>query len=114
MLMTALLFAAISGADLDQPASALDAVDSALVARLPDYFAGPDEIDPETAALFATPVAKVNGREILAGAILMRWDDYLQQVKSRLSPEEYAKIIHEIIQKNLPDAIINRAVLHEA
>lgn len=114
MLLTALLCAAISGTELGQPASALDAIDSALVARLPDNFAGPDQVDPETAALFATPVAKVNGRAILAGTILVRWDDYLQHVKLKLSPEEYAKTIHEIIQKELPGAIINQAVLHEA
>lgn len=114
MLVTALLFAAISGTDLDQPVSAVDAVNSALLARLPEYFATPDQIDPETAALFATPVAKVNGRAILAGTILERYDLELQHLQHTLSPEKYAKSVHDIIRTNLPHAIIRQIVSHEA
>ncbi len=109
-----LLCAAISEAAVDQPASAVDAVDSALLARLPSYFVEQGQGDPSVIALFAMPVAKINGRVIFAGTILRPLDDYMQELQSQNTPEKYAEILQGVIRSELPETIVSQVVLLEA
>jgi hypothetical protein len=107
MLPALLLCSTMFFTDSEPPASALVAVENAALARLPDYFGEPD---PEAAALFAMPVAKVNGQAILVGTALSNYDDYLQHARGRISKEEYAQVVQEIIRRELPRLIFAEAV----
>jgi len=110
MFPTLLVCAAILSTDAESPASAIDAIEQSAVAQLTEYFVEPDA---EAAALFAMPVATVNGQTILAGAVLSRYSGYLQQVRVRISPEEYAQAVQDIIQRDLPSHIIAQTIWSE-
>lgn len=98
MLLTVLLCSAMLEAAFEQPVSAMDAMDAAVVARLPDHFREPDLFFQ---ALFDMPVAQVNGEVIPARRILSRYAAHLSQISDRVSIEQFYRIVQDIIQRDL-------------
>lgn len=107
MLLTTLLAAAILGADLDAPVSAVEAIDAAATDRLAEYFCEPELA---TKVLFDMPVARVNGRVVTAESILCRMYPYLSQIESRLSSDEYSRNVQHCLERELPNAVMYIAI----
>lgn len=52
-------------------------------------------------ALLETPVARVNGETISMGMVLFRYEHFLDQLEQTSTPVDFAKGVHQIVERDL-------------
>ncbi|MBI1345987.1 hypothetical protein GC163_06835 [bacterium] len=86
---------------IDAPASADAAVWRARLAGMTRH----DVRRVDEQALLETPIANVNGNVIHLREPIHRYHFYLQDARTRLTPEAYASVIHQLVARDLPRQI---------